>query len=61
MVITVTTKRLLHMLKEAYIVGALKEAVKDPVQENLDGTADVEAQKIFNKYQWEDDYLQQQT
>jgi hypothetical protein len=61
MTVTLTTKRLLHMLKEAYKAGAIKEACKDPVIENLEGVAETTAQSVLNKYQWEDDFIQQQT
>lgn len=52
---------MLHMLKEAYKLGAVKEAIKNPIEENLEGQAEAAASAIFAKYQWEDDYIIQQS
>ncbi|HLX55200.1 MAG TPA: hypothetical protein VKR58_14750 [Aquella sp.] len=60
MTITITTRRLLCMLQEAYKMAAMKEAVKDPIEENLNGTSEIAANAVFDKYKWEDDFIQQQ-
>jgi len=48
------------MLQEAYKMAAMKEAVKDPIEENLNGTSEIAANAVFDKYKWEDDFIQQQ-
>ena len=58
--ITLSTRRLLTMLKDAYKAGAMVEKVKDPAAENLEGVAETVAMQIKSKYEWLDDYTPQQ-
>jgi hypothetical protein len=56
MTINVTTRQVLHMLKEAYKIGAMEEING----ENLEGRADIIAQQLLMKNLWSNDFILQQ-
>jgi hypothetical protein len=61
MTITLTTRSILDMMKNAYKIGALEEAIRNPIEENLEGRADIVAKDLFLKHAYKDDYIVQQS